>query len=641
MENLKTIIVSRLQWLTVIILLLILPVASYLQVLVLQRQARDNAQAAFHQIQQILEENTNELETVTEEYRQTCLLNAESIAYMIQYHPEILGDIEEFRKIAQMMEVDEIHIFDKTGRIFTGTHPEYYDFKFTDGEQIGFFAPLLEDYSLKLCQEVTPNTAEGVLVQYSALWSADREFIVQVGMYPETILEYTEKNELSYIFSLLQGSAGVNFYAVDADTQTVMGATSEEDMGKTLEQLGFSVDAMPQYQKGSHVTVNGVDSYCVFTDMDGTLIGYSVSTDTLYNSVMVYTLLLTVCLGAILILIVVLMWRFNRKYIVESIHLVNSTLSAVSEGNLDARVDVQSSMEFSQLSNHINHMIRSLLATTDKMGFVLDHTNMRIGVYEYSTHMKTVRFTEHIPEILKWDSRTRARLSSDYRLLQEYLDKILLNPVPGEKNTFLLNGKREVYIKLEEVVNGTDTLGILIDVTEEIITRRRIEQERDIDLLTGLYNRRAMEYQLAGIFKEDTGCGALVMVDADGLKHVNDVYGHTVGDRYLQRVAEGLSGIGRAQHMAFRMGGDEFVVLLYGYSTETEVFKDLEEIRCIQKNTNLELEDASLIPVRFSFGYVLTAGRKDYTAMISEADGHMYAVKRKRKRAEDAKEAEA
>lgn len=44
-----------------------------------------------------------------------------------------------------------------------------------------FFAPMLTDKSLKLVQEVTPNTAEGKMMQYSALWSKDRHFIVQVG----------------------------------------------------------------------------------------------------------------------------------------------------------------------------------------------------------------------------------------------------------------------------------------------------------------------------------------------------------------------------------------------------------------------------------------------------------------------------
>lgn len=632
MESLRKIIITRLQWLAVLMVIMMIPVAATLQILVLQNQARENAQGAFHQIQQILEENTHELEVITEEYRETCLLNAESIAYMIQYRPEILGDIEEFRKIARMMEVDEIHIFDKTGRIFTGTHPEYFDFTFETGEQIGFFAPLLENKSLRLCQDITPNTAEGKLVQYSALWSADREFIVQVGMYPETVMEYTEKNELSYIFSLLQGSAGVNLYAIDEATGTVMGSTSARDNGKNMEELGLNPQLIESYKLGTLATVAGVDSFCVFTDMDGTLIAYVVSTDALYHSAVVYILLLAACMGIIVFIVVALMWRFTRNYIINSIQQVNGTLNAVTNGNLEQRVEVHSSREFSELSSHINDMVKSLLATTDKMGFVLDHTDMRIGVYEYSTMMKTVRFTEHVPEILEWSPRTCAQLSSDYHLLEQYFAQLMQNAVPGEKNVFRLAGDKDVYIKMEEMVNGTDTLGILIDVTEDILTRRRIEHERDVDMLTGLYNRRAMERELETIFQSDMGQGAVIMIDSDNLKTINDVYGHTVGDWYIKTIARALESVGTRKKLVARQGGDEFILLLYGYDGEEAVRKDLEDLRYAQENTVLTMENGSKVPVTFSFGYVLTEGRRDYNTMLREADGQMYEAKRQRKR---------
>lgn len=631
MESLKRIIVTRLQWLAVLMVIMVLPVAATIQILMLQNQARENANGAFHQIRQILEENTRELETITDEYRETCLLNAESIAYMIQYNPEILGDIEEFRRIARIMEVDEIHVFDKTGCIFTGTHPEYYNFTFETGEQIGFFAPLLEDKSLRLCQDITPNTAEGKLVQYSALWSDDEEFIVQVGMYPATVMEYMEKNSLSYIFSLLQGSVGVEMYAIDGSDYTVMGATSSVNNGKTMKDLGLNPALIGSYKKGTLATVNGVDSFCMFTDMDGTLIGYVVATDALYRNAPVYILLLAVCMVAIVAVVVMLTWRFTKNYIVNGICQINDNLSAVSDGNLDERVDVRSSLEFSQLSDHINNMIRSLLATTDKMSVVLNQTNMRIGVYEYSTKMKTVRFTEHIPEILEWNSRTSAELSSDYRLLQQYFEKVLQNPVPGEQNVFRLEGRREAYIKLEEVVTGPDTLGILIDVTEDIMTRRRIERERDTDLLTGLYNRRAMERELETIFREEMGCGALIMVDADSLKYINDRFGHTIGDWYIKRIGDVLVKVGTRKVMAARQGGDEFVLLIYGYDTEEQVRKDLEMLIFLQKSTRLFLQNGDDIPVRFSFGYVMTEGRTDYPTMLMEADQQMYEAKRKRK----------
>lgn len=62
--------------------------------------------------------------------------------------------------------------------------------------------------------------------------------------------------------------------------------------------------------------------------------------------------------------------------------------------------------------------------------------------------------------------------------------------------------------------------------------------ERDIDSLTGLYNRRGLDIQLSKLFEEPEKLGycAMVMVDADGLKIINDTYGHEKGDIYLKKL---------------------------------------------------------------------------------------------------------
>lgn len=166
---------------------------------------------------------------------------------------------------------------------------------------------------------------------------------------------------------------------------------------------------------------------------------------------------------------------------------------------------------------------------------------------------------------------------------------------------------------------------------KQIITRRRIERERDIDLLTGIYNRRAMERELSRVFSSEMGVGALVLIDSDALKSINDLHGHTVGDQYIKHIADAISGIGSYQRMAARLGGDEFVLLLYGYPNETELRRDLDTLRYLQDHSILLLEDGQQLPVLFSFGYVLTAGHTDYSTLLSEADKNMYDVKRQRK----------
>lgn len=193
--KLRAIIINYLIRITVVMMVVIFFSFAYIQMRNVTRQTRRNAGNIFTQIEQILDTNEEDLEELEEEYSDSCLNKAETIAYILQYHPSILGeeDLMELTKVVGFVQVDEIHVFNQQGEIIFGTHPEYYGFTFDSGEQMQFFKPMLDDYNLKLVQEITPNTAEGKMVQYSAVWSKNQQFIVQVGMYPETVLHAMEK----------------------------------------------------------------------------------------------------------------------------------------------------------------------------------------------------------------------------------------------------------------------------------------------------------------------------------------------------------------------------------------------------------------------------------------------------------------
>ncbi len=633
MRSLKQIVFTNLRQLMSVMLISILIMALFMQLIMVQQQARENASAAFVQIGQVIRENKTALLEAEEGYRETCLKSAEAIAYMIQQNPDILGDVEEFRRIAVMIEVDEIHIFDTTGRIFTGSHPEYYDFTFDSGEQIGFFRPLMTDKSLRLCQEITPNTAEGKLVQYSALWSSDERFIVQVGMYPDTILALTEKNELSYIFTLLQGSAGISLYAIDTTNGVILGSTAGSDTGKSLEQLGVTVEKIEHCRRGAHINISGVDSFCVAQNVEGALIAYVIANDTLYGNIGAYTGTLTVCLLLLIMVFVFMMTRMYRRYISDAIDGINEKLRIVSAGNLEERVDIQTTLEFDELSKHINRMVGSLLSYTSKMGAVLDRTNMPIGVYEYNPEMRTVRYTEHIPEIFGKSSQEVAALSADHHRWQVFMDSLKAEPVSRMENTYRLPGERERYIQLEEIVDALEVLGIVMDVTEATRNLREAQTERDFDPLTGLYNRGGLERQLQALRETETdlGYGMLVMIDSDDLKYINDRYGHAVGDLYLKRTADLISGFGTGEGLSAHLSGDEFLMLRYRYPSEESLAEEVATFRRIRDNARFLLPNGKSLPLRFSMGCAVFHEKLDYEGALAQADTAMYEEKRNRK----------
>ncbi len=616
---------------TMTMTLIILLISVILQIYNDRKKVNDESLAVFSRIKQIMSENEKELAEIRDEYSHTCLYKAATIARILQNEPSVMDSVGELEEIAAFTQVDEIHIFDKTGTIVKGTHPEYYSYSFDSGEQMAFFKPMLEDKSLKLVQDITPNTAENKLMQYSALWSEDGEFIVQIGMEPVKVKKVTEKNELSYIFSMLRANPGIELYAVDPGSGRIVGSTSPADNEKNLSDIGIDPNMAMNRTNGFHTSVKGVNCFCIFTNINSNLVGRVIPKDVLYANLLTDTLELAVGLLFIAAILVTAVSSYMNKYVISGIYAINEKLRSISGGNLDETVHIHTSHEFSELSCHINEMVNTLLADTEKISYVLNKTNLHIGVYEYNENMHGVRATEYLPAILNIKDGKSSELFTDHHLFREYIDRLRLDPIIGMENVYCADSAGTHYVRLDEVRNGSDILGIAIDVTDEVFARRKIEKERDIDPLTGLYNRRGLEGKLRELFAapEKIGHGALIMIDSDGLKSVNDRYGHDMGDIYLKKLSEAVNSFGKNCCIAARQGGDEFVIFLYDYPNEEELTESIETLKYIQNNSTAHLRPDLCVPLNFSFGYSLTNGHDDYKELLRSADEKMYKNKRR------------
>lgn len=617
----------------VIMAALLITFSVIIQVLREQEFIRNSTKSVFDQVEHLLNENSAELEEIKADYSDECLKNAETIAYIIENDPTVLDDINSLRRVAEFTNVDEIHLFNEQGVIFNGTHPEYYGLCVDDGEQIGLFKQMLNDKSLKLVQELTPNTGKGDMIQYSAVWSSSGRFFVQVGMTQENVIKVTEKNQLSYIFSLLKVNSDIDLYAAQKDDGKIIGSTSKESTGKALDEIGISFTDAVSAPLGFHTRIDGKWNFCIFEEREGILLGRVVSFNEMYHSVITTALLLAVGTVAAAAVLVIVINGFISKKVINGIEGINADLVEISSGNLDKKVDNRSCAEFSELSDHINSMIASLIAGTETMSNVLSRTELQIGVYEYNEHMKTVRFTEKLARILLLEASEVKRLSADCILFKEYIRALINDKVSEEENIYRLFGETERYVKFEEFAAHNSMLGFIMDVTEEYKRRMRLEEERDADSLTGLLNRNGLDRRLSALFgkPEKLRCGALVMIDADGLKQINDSLGHDAGDIYLKSIADALRSFGEENTVCSRQGGDEFVLFLYGFESGEKVEEQLQKLTEIQDTRTAKLNDSSTVPISFSFGVSMLDGSGDYMALLKAADDKMYESKRQRK----------
>lgn len=160
----------------------------------------------------------------------------------------------------------------------------------------------------------------------------------------------------------------------------------------------------------------------------------------------------------------------------------------------------------------------------------------------------------------------------------------------------------------------------------------QLEVHVDIDPLTNVFNRRGFERELKRTLAYVQRYGttaALVYLDLDAFKPINDTHGHAAGDAALKAAAAALVASVRGSDSVGRLGGDEFAVLLWNLSAESAAAKAsaLEEM---MMRTPVAWENAT-VRLAASAGWTMLEPGDEGAAILARADAAMYARKRARK----------
>ena len=171
--------------------------------------------------------------------------------------------------------------------------------------------------------------------------------------------------------------------------------------------------------------------------------------------------------------------------------------------------------------------------------------------------------------------------------------------------------------------------GTVEDITERRQNQARIEQQANYDSLTGLANRSLLNDRLQQAIYTAASYGArlaVVFVDLDRFKYINDTLGHDVGDRLLQVMAERLTSAVAASDTVARLGGDEFVLLLHGQAGPDTVALVLEQL--LPKIAAPLRYGQSDLEVTCSIGVALYPDDgSDPATLLKHADSAMYRAK--------------
>lgn len=211
---------------------------------------------------------------------------------------------------------------------------------------------------------------------------------------------------------------------------------------------------------------------------------------------------------------------------------------------------------------------------------------------------------------------------AEYATLTDLLDQMdeTFRDLVGHSIT---GGTRQKYLKkLNALVSQSSW--VLGNIAKEII-----DQDNGRDPLTRLFNRRyldtVMRYETASSLKTGVLFGVLIL-DVDFFKKINDTYGHENGDRVLMQLAELLTQEVRAGDFVFRLGGEEFLIVL-GNMNWLILTSIAEKVRLSVSNTVIKLDNEQSLAITVSIGIALHDGHPDFQRTIKLADDALYQAK--------------
>lgn len=220
-----------------------------------------------------------------------------------------------------------------------------------------------------------------------------------------------------------------------------------------------------------------------------------------------------------------------------------------------------------------------------------------------------------------------------------FMEKISNIVTSGEATIFEtqipgINGEETHLINMVAERSESGAISGVLTIGQDITERKRMERElahqAHYDALTGLANRRYFLEQSENEIIRSARYGgelSLLMFDIDHFKQFNDTYGHSVGDRVLQRVAEICSETMRKIDTIGRIGGEEFVILLPQTKLQRAA-EVAERLRAAIETGGLQLDDGKRLIFTASFGVVtMTEKDADVDKLLAQSDEAMYQAK--------------
>jgi diguanylate cyclase (GGDEF)-like protein/PAS domain S-box-containing protein len=288
-------------------------------------------------------------------------------------------------------------------------------------------------------------------------------------------------------------------------------------------------------------------------------------------------------------------------------------LSALQKKKLEETVQVQENV-----LHHERQRVLNLIESSDDIIFEIDQNRRYVSIHGKGLQAMKINYQNAIGKTASefFGESGKKRDEEHKKALQGEITRYEWKLNHSDGTIFYQTVLSPLYDKNNQVYGA---VGIARDITKNKNYQEEIEHINDHDYLTNLQNRRFLSKKLKDLDQAENYPLAFMMLDVNGLKLINDVFGHDQGDEALIQIANILKEVFKEAEVVARFGGDEFAVIQSNCSK-----RDVSKFRRIlkQKISNLVIEN---VQISLAIGYEVKEDHlNDFSNIMKVAENNMY-----------------
>lgn len=292
-------------------------------------------------------------------------------------------------------------------------------------------------------------------------------------------------------------------------------------------------------------------------------------------------------------------------------------------------------LEMDYLIDALENLNEGIINSSARMSKIIKAIGLPIGCFEVDWEKDKVFLTDGLFDILEIEKTFLDQKFISLDKWHDITENFLENIVSDLPNCYKWQSNKNYvrWLSMKFINENEKSIGIIIDISEDILRKQQLEYERDHDTLTQLLNRKAFTEKAQEILLNNPNkIGVLLFADLDNLKYINDTYGHSYGDKYIKLAANMFNEFMSFNGIVGRISGDEFVIYLHGYDTKDEALNIINTVLNFTSKVAINLPNNISQKISSSKGIAwYPKDNQSIIELMKYADFAMYEVKKSAK----------